>query len=174
MLKIFIPLAGVQYALNCYLTCIKWGNHDNVIKWKHFPHYLPFVRGVHQSPVNSPHKGQWHGALMFSLICAWTNGCVNNRWLFETPSRLLWRHCTVIMCVYYMYFANVFKSLRHSVGWLSRSFTLCISIFFRPFFFDLWLCYEDTMLNLIMLNSKWPKRIEFNFWRSEMESEIDE
>ena len=30
-------------------------------------------------PVNSPHKGQWHGALMFSLICAWINGWVNNR-----------------------------------------------------------------------------------------------
>ena len=28
--------------------------------------------------VNSPHKGQWRGALMFSLICAWTNGWVNN------------------------------------------------------------------------------------------------
>ena len=24
-------------------------------------------------PVNSPHKGQWRGTLMFSLICAWTN-----------------------------------------------------------------------------------------------------
>ena len=26
-----------------------------------------------------PHKGQWRGALMFSLICAWINACVNNR-----------------------------------------------------------------------------------------------
>ena len=25
------------------------------------------------------HKGQWHGALMFSLICTWINGWVNNR-----------------------------------------------------------------------------------------------
>ena len=25
------------------------------------------------------HIGQWRGALMFSLICAWTNGRVNNR-----------------------------------------------------------------------------------------------
>ena len=25
------------------------------------------------------HKGQWRGALMFSLICAWINGWVNNR-----------------------------------------------------------------------------------------------
>ena len=42
--------------------------YDDVIKWKHFPHYWPFVRGIHRSPVNSPHKGQWHGALMFTLI----------------------------------------------------------------------------------------------------------
>ena len=52
--------------------------HD-VIKWKYFPHYWPFMRGIHQSPVNSPHKGQWRGALVFSLICAWINGWVNNR-----------------------------------------------------------------------------------------------
>ena len=54
-------------------------DHDDVIKWKHFPCYWPFVRGIHRSPVNSPHKGQWRGALMFSLICAWINACVNNR-----------------------------------------------------------------------------------------------
>ena len=53
--------------------------HDYVIKWRHFPRYLPFVRGIHRSPVNSSHKGQWRGTLMFSLICAWINGWVNNR-----------------------------------------------------------------------------------------------
>ena len=52
--------------------------HDDVIKWKHFPRYWPFLRGIHRSPVNSPHKGQWRGALMFSLICVWINGWVNN------------------------------------------------------------------------------------------------
>ena len=57
-----------------YITCVNktkatlWV-HDDVIKWKHFPRYWPFVRGIHRSPVNSPHKGQWRGALMFSLIC---------------------------------------------------------------------------------------------------------
>ena len=54
-------------------------NHDDVIKWKHFPRYWPFVRGIHRSPVNSQHKGQWRGALMFSLICAGINDWVNNR-----------------------------------------------------------------------------------------------
>ena len=33
--------------------------HDDVIKWKHFPGYWPFVWGIHQSLVNSPHKGPW-------------------------------------------------------------------------------------------------------------------
>ena len=32
-----------------------------------------------RSPVNSPQKGQWRGALMFSLISAWINSWVNNR-----------------------------------------------------------------------------------------------
>ena len=54
-------------------------DHDDVIKWKHFPRYWPFVRGIHRSPGTSPHKCQWSGALMFSLICAWINGWVNNR-----------------------------------------------------------------------------------------------
>ena len=52
---------------------------DDVIKWKHFPRYWPFVRGMHRLPMNSPHKGQWRGALMFSLICTRRNGWVNNR-----------------------------------------------------------------------------------------------
>ena len=51
--------------------------HDDVIEWKHFPRYWPFVRGIHRSPVNSSHKGQWRGALMFSLIWARINGWVN-------------------------------------------------------------------------------------------------
>ena len=56
-----------------------WNMHGDVIKWKHFPRYWPFVRGIHRSPVNSPHKGQGRGVLVFSLICAWINGWINNR-----------------------------------------------------------------------------------------------
>ena len=53
--------------------------HDDVIKWKHFPRHWPCVRGINRSPVNSPHKGQWRGALMFPLVCVWINDWVNNR-----------------------------------------------------------------------------------------------
>ena len=52
--------------------------HDDVIKWKLYPRHWPFVRGIHRSPVTSPHNGQWRRALMFSLIYAWINDWVNN------------------------------------------------------------------------------------------------
>ena len=44
-----------------------------------FSALLAICAGNSPVTVNSPHKGQWRGALMFSLICAWMNGLVNNR-----------------------------------------------------------------------------------------------
>ena len=69
--------------------------HDDVTERKPFPRYWPFVRRIHRSPVNSPHKGLWRRALMFSLICAGIKGEENNREVghFGTPSRSLWCHC---------------------------------------------------------------------------------
>ena len=61
------------------VCCFNLQRHDDVIKWKHLPRFWSFVRGIHRSPVNSPHKGQWRGALMFSLICVWINDKVNSR-----------------------------------------------------------------------------------------------
>ena len=65
-----------------------WSCHDDVIKWCHLPRYWPFVRGIHRWPGNSPHKGQWRWALMFSLICAWPNSWGNYR-----DAGSLRRHC---------------------------------------------------------------------------------
>ena len=69
--------------------------HDDVIKWKYFPRYWPFVREIHRSPVNFPHKGQWRGALMFTLICDRMNGWVNNH--EASDSRRYLAHCDVIV-----------------------------------------------------------------------------
>ena len=77
----------IRYHLCKYILTFIWIHssknrlfqHDDVIKWKHHPRNWPFVRGIHRSPVNSPHKGQWREALMFSLICVWISGWVNNR-----------------------------------------------------------------------------------------------
>ena len=61
----------------------------------HFPRYWPIVRGIHRSPVNSPHNGKWRGDVFVDLH--------PNKWLsiqpwgfwFETSSHQLWRHCDV-------------------------------------------------------------------------------
>ena len=51
--------------------------------WRHqmetFFALLALCAGNSPVPVNSPHKGQWRGALMLSLICARINDWVNNR-----------------------------------------------------------------------------------------------
>ena len=77
-------------------------SHDDVIKWKQFPRYWPFVRGIHWSPVNSFHKGQWRGALVFSLICTTrTNGCVMNQNTGDLRHHhhLKWRTCNKTVIV---------------------------------------------------------------------------
>ena len=56
--------------------CVHCMHHNDVIKWKHFPHCWPLVQGIQRSPVNSPDRGQWCGALMFSLMYAWTSGII--------------------------------------------------------------------------------------------------
>ena len=76
--------------------------HDDVIKWKHFPRYWPFVRGIYRSPVNSPHKGQWRGALMFSLICVWINGWVNNREAGDMRRHRVHYEVTILLYFYYL------------------------------------------------------------------------
>ena len=83
--KLFMRSLECHSVHRCFATreintkiILSWA-HDDVIKWKQFPRYWPFVRGIHRSPDNSLHKGQWRGALMFSLICVWINGWVNNR-----------------------------------------------------------------------------------------------
>ena len=66
----------IPYAKWRTLCC---GNFHHVvfIKWNHFPRNRSFMRWIHRSPMNSPHKGQWRGALIFSFIWAWINGWVN-------------------------------------------------------------------------------------------------
>ena len=34
-----------------------WHISDDVITWKRFPRYMPFVRGIHRLPAVYPHKG---------------------------------------------------------------------------------------------------------------------
>ena len=79
-ISLSLLLAAFVHVRN-YLYMFFWSMmaSSNGNKWKHFLRYWRFERGIHRSPVNSPHKGQWRGALMLSLIWAWINRWVNNR-----------------------------------------------------------------------------------------------
>ena len=66
----------------CFLWFKERGSEGVRTWWRHqmetFSALLAFCAGNSPVPVNSPRKGQWRGALMFSLICARINGWVNN------------------------------------------------------------------------------------------------
>ena len=72
--------------------------HNDIIKWKHFPHYWPFVRGILRC-------GQWRRTLMFSLICARTNSWANNGYAIDL--RLPRAHCDVtVMDLKWYYYVH--------------------------------------------------------------------
>ena len=77
VLRFFIILIYPQFLL--FIICPITQYHDDVIKWKHFPRYWPFLRGIHRSPVT--------GRLNTRLSKQWWG------WWFETPLLPLWRHC---------------------------------------------------------------------------------
>ena len=89
--------------------------YDDVSKWKHFLRHWPFVWEIHRSPVNSSHKGQWRGALMFSFIFVWINSWINNR---EAGDMRRYRaHYDVIV----MYLFQRQLNLSENRGWHHRA-----------------------------------------------------
>ena len=109
--------------------------HDDDVKWKHFPRYWPFVLEIHRSPVNSLQKGQWCGALMFSSICAWVNGWVNNREAGDLARH--WAHHDVTVMV-----------TRHA----SLDFT--IKHVNKEVFLEYFCCHFNTFMNDHYINNK--------------------
>ena len=133
--------------------------HDDVIKWKHLPHYWPFVRGIHQSLVNSPHKGQWRGALMFSLICTWINNWVNNREAGDLKC-----HCThydVTVMIVQLYWKFTFWQYLSHLQW--SYLQLGRTRYFCNFYFEATTEYINAPCSLKIYgwSSKWttPYRV---------------
>ena len=85
-------IAAVWWRIN--VAIIPWWRHQ----MKSFSALLAICAGIHLSPANSPHKGQWRGALMFSLICAWINRWVNNYEAGNLRRHRVHYDVTVVMC----------------------------------------------------------------------------
>ena len=80
--------------------------HDDDIKWKHFPRYWPFVRGIHRSSVNFPHIGQWWLDDFFDPHLDKRLGKPTRRQWIEKPSRSYWRHCNEWFRTHHLYGIN--------------------------------------------------------------------
>ena len=93
-------------------------------KRKHFLRYWPFVRGIHWWPVtvDSPHKGQWCGALIFSLLCTWTNDWANNRDAADLKHHR--SHYVVTVMTLHLWYITLYFILHHTTS-LTKSLTLC-------------------------------------------------
>ena len=96
-----ICMSLISPAMTSYMHGAYLWVHDDVIKWKHIPRYWPFLRGIHRSPVNSPHKGQWRGPLMFTLVCVWINDWVNNREAVDLRCYRTHYDVTLMLCLIY-------------------------------------------------------------------------
>ena len=64
-------------------------SHDDVIRWKHFPRYWPFVRGIHR-PVTRSFD------FVFDLRLNKRLSKQSWGWWFETLPCPLWRHCNAL------------------------------------------------------------------------------
>ena len=123
--------------------------------WRHqmetFSALWPFVREIHRSPVNSPHKGQWRGALMFSLICIWISLLSKQSWgwWFETLCRPLWRHCNASGAIFLAWLEYRCCPCREwSDGWLMDEWMgECVSEWMNE-------RNSEWMSKLIMTNSR--------------------
>ena len=83
-----ILIALIQICVIYLCSCL---NHDDVIKWNHFPRYWPFVRGIHRSPSQTPATRTCD--VFFDLRLNNMLSKQSRRRWFETPPRSLRRHC---------------------------------------------------------------------------------
>ena len=115
-----------RVSATCETDCVRRNllYHDDVIKWKHFPRYWPFVRG------NSPETGEFPTQRPVTRsFDGFVDLRLNKRlskqwwgWWFETLSRPLWRHPNVIR---YLLCSDAVCNVTHG---LARNFSLGASL----------------------------------------------
>ena len=92
----------------CCRMIENWKIHDDIIKWKHFPRYWPFVREFSSLQWISPQRPVMQSFdVFFDLILSKRLSKQWWGWWFETPSIPLWRHCNG-----FHVFQNIFSATR--------------------------------------------------------------
>ena len=112
--------------------------------WRHQIETFSALLAIHRSPVNSPHKGQWRGDFMFSLICVWLNGWVNNGEADDLRRYRAHYYVTVMQFIY-MYMECVLS---------------------LPFFFSI----LPNILHMIGMHQLQHHKVNITWWRHQMET----
>ena len=142
----------------CYIHDINLHDHDDIIKWKYFPRYWPFVRGIHRSPVNSPHRGQWRGSLMFPLIFAWINVWVNNHEIGDLRRHGVHYDVTVMFLYSVAFTTSIYTT--PLLKWMANRMFICMLMVLQFHFYRralTWyyyheLCFVFTYCDYMFMN----------------------
>ena len=149
-----------------YITVIRQWLHDDVIKWKKNFRVTGHLCGEFTGPPgNSPHKGQWRGALVFSLICVWINGWVNNRDAGDSK-RNRPHYDVSVMCSQHIYLPACFSSTHEIlIKQIYRTLVSGSSLIMEANIHLLFLFYTTTIV--IMCK---PITAGLNLWNSALQS----
>ena len=117
--------------------------YDDIIKWKHFPCCWPFVRGMHLSPANSPHKASDAEVWCSLWFAPWINGWVNTREAGGLRHHRAYYHVIVMLTAFY-----------------DTTFVLSIHVRYVCFFF--FFTFYCARIEWQLLN--WPTNYLIEIW----------
>ena len=89
--------------------------HDNVIKWKHFPRYWPFLRGIRRSPVTDEFPSQRPVTRRLDVFLDLRPNRLSKQ--IETPAIwdaivLIMRHCNMFIWQFLKDSQDTFTNIR--------------------------------------------------------------
>ena len=97
-------------------------NHDDVMSWKHLPHYWPSLRRIYYSPVDSPHKGPAMQTFWFLFAVNPCKSCWTNHWitgdLRHHHAQVTSLQCPVIQ--FYFWNKSQNRDQRCIKGWICK------------------------------------------------------
>ena len=127
--------------------------HDDVIKWKHFPRYWPFVRGIHQSavfPAQRPVTRSFD--VFFDLHLNKRLSEQSCGWWFGTPSHPFWRHYDVLCFRHLLRASPVPRDILQSTGLISLAW---IGDRRHWFVTSLWGARGRLWHHMLMIGRRW-------------------
>ena len=121
------PSLMSRTAINTWLAIMvlacRMTQHGDAREWKTFSHYWPFVRGSHQSLVDSHHKGSVMQRYFLIYIPEQTVEQTAELLVIWAVMMLLWHHCNGLIVNPWAVFTNIFFSNQTWINYLHPNFS---------------------------------------------------